>query len=290
MTLPPHIATKLLSLLIGESVAYSQAKHSIINELLLEGIIETQGRIKKKIVLANRNALEVYLQNRYGINDIKAYIQINEKENLTRKDLIAVSSNSKLKKVRTFKGFLINSYEPIDAVLNNQAITINPTEGLFQFVYDFESFVLDKNITVVGIENPENFRFLQNQKYLFGHIKSVFVCRYPQNQSTDLIAWLKKLPNKYVHFGDFDLAGIGIYIHEYKKHLGEKATFFVPPNIEELIINHGNRSMYNTQKINFDPNLLNEQKLSALIETIHKHRKGLEQEILIKNINEQPLV
>lgn len=282
MIIPTHIATKLLSLLEGESVAFSQAKHHVVQDLLNEGIIETQGRIKKKLVLTNRNALELYLQNRYGINDIKNYIEIDENENLTRKDLIAVSSNSKLKKVRTFKGFLINCYEPISAVINNKPITISPTEGMFQFVYDFESFCLDQNTTVVGIENPENFRFLEYQKHLFTDIKPVFVCRYPQNQSKDLLAWLKKIPNKYVHFGDFDLAGIGIYINEYKTYLGDKATFYSPRNIEELIINHGNRSIYNTQKINFNINLIKEDSLLELIKIIHKYRKGLEQEILIK--------
>ena len=85
-----------------------------------------------------------------------------------------------------------------------------------------------------------------------------------------------------MHFGDFDFAGIGIYMNEFKKHLDEKAVFFVPNKIEELIRLNGNRSLYNEQKINFKVELINEGNLLNLIEMIHKYKKGLEQELLIK--------
>ena len=89
-----------------------------------------------------------------------------------------------------------------------------PTEGTFQFIYDYERFILPADITIVGIENPENFRQISQQQYLFKDIKPLFVCRYPQNQSKDLLKWLQSIPNSYLHFGDFDLAGIGIYLNE----------------------------------------------------------------------------
>ena len=48
--------------------------------------------------------------------------------------------------------------------------------------------------------------------------KILFVCRYPQ--SNDLIKWLQSIPNRYLHFGDLDFAGINIYLNEFKKYLG----------------------------------------------------------------------
>src|SRR5690606_25840989 len=133
------------------------------------------------------------------------------------------------------------------------------------------------------IENPENFRYIEKQKRLFSHMKPFFVSRYPQNQSSDLMKWLQSIPNPYLHFGDFDFAGIGIYLNEYKKHLKGKASFFVPDEIEPLVIKYGNRKAYNVQKQTFNPNSITEEKLIKLIITIHKHRKGLEQEVLIEN-------
>ena len=99
----------------------------------------------------------------------------------------------------------------------------------------------------------------------------------------DLIKWLKTVPNNYLHFGDFDFSGIGIYLNEYKKHLNEKANFYVHDNIEKLIVKYGNRKVYDVQKINFDVNSITEKGLIKLIDTIHKHRKTLEQEVLINN-------
>ena len=66
---------------------------------------------------------------------------------------------------------------------------------------------------VVGVENGENFCRIRSQKYLFGDNKVLFVSRYPQ--SADLREWLIKIPNRYIHFGDFDLAGICIYQSEF---------------------------------------------------------------------------
>jgi len=282
MKIPVHIAEKLLQLMQGNSIPSSLAKHSLIDDLVLEGIIERKGRIKKSLLLSDSKALHTYLQNNFSINSLEQYIQITKQENVLRSDLVTASSDSKLIKIRTFKGFLINCYSPVPAILNGKQVTLNPEYGTFQFIYDFENLMLSPDITIVGIENPENFRHIEKQKYLFIDINPLFVSRYPQNQSKDLIKWLQSIPNNYLHFGDFDFAGIGIYLNEYKKHLTDRATFFVPENIDKLLGDHGSKKRYNEQKINFDVNSIGEDKLLQLIDTIHKYRKGLDQEILIR--------
>lgn len=282
MKIPIHIAEKLLRLSQGEIIPSSMAKHSLIDDLVLEGIIERKGRIQKSLLLSDNKALLIYLQNNCSINDLQQYIKVSKQENVLRSELIAASTDSKLIKARTFKGFLINCYSPIAATLNSKQITLNPVDGTFQFIYDFEKFILPADITIVGIENAENFRHINNQKYLFSDIKPLFVSRYPQNQSKDLIKWLQSIPNNYIHFGDFDLAGIGIYLNEFKKHLTDRTTFFVPENIDKLIGENGNKKRYEEQKINFEVKSINEEKLLKLIGTIHKLKKGLDQEILIR--------
>jgi hypothetical protein len=282
MKVPIHIAEKLLQLSQGEIIPSSMAKHSLIDDLVLEGIIERKGRIKKSLLLSDNKALHTYLQSNCSINSLQQYIQISKQENVLRSDLVAASADSKLKVVRTFKGFLVNCYSPIQVILNGNQITLNPVDGTFQFIYDFEKFILSPDITVVGIENPENFRHIDKQKYLFSDIKPLFVSRYPQNQSKDLIKWLQSIPNNYLHFGDFDFAGIAIYLNEFKKHLGGRTTFFVPENIDKLIADNGNKKRYDEQKINFEVKSIQEVNLVQLINMIHKYRKGLDQEILIE--------
>jgi len=285
MKVPVHIAEKLLQLLQGESIPSSLAKHSLIDDLVVEGIIERKGRIKKSLFLSNNKALLTYLQNNCSINDLQQYIQIGNQENVLRSELVAVSSNSKLVKVRTFKGFLVNCYSPVQATLDGKQITINPVNGTFQFIYDFEKFIVSPDITIIGIENPENFRHIDRQKYLFKNIKPLFISRYPQNQSKDLIKWLQSIPNNYLHFGDFDFAGIGIYLNEFNKHLSERTEFFVPDNIDKLIADFGNKKRYDEQKINFKTKSIQQEKLLQLIDIIHKYRKGLDQEIFISQEN-----
>ena len=282
MKIPVHIAEKLLRLMQGETFPASSAKHTVIEEMIAEKIIERKGRIKKSLSVPNPNTLKIYLQNKHSINDLEQYILISYQENITRGEAIEISGNSKLKNIRTFKGFLINCYNPIQATINGKSIVLNPEDGTFQFIYDFENFKIPQDITIVGVENPENFRHIDYQKYLFQNINPLFVSRYPQNQSKDLLKWLQVIPNNYLHFGDFDFAGIGIYLNEYKKYLGDKAQFFIPQNTEYLFENYGNRKLYDNQKINFDMKSINEADLLKLIEIIHKHKKGLEQELLIR--------
>ena len=270
-------------LLNGEKIPSSTIRHPLISEMLDNGILkkQIQGRSKALIFLPQPKPLNDYLHNHYGISNLQNYIDKLQKNDLKRAVAVAISSDSKLKRIRTFKGFLINCYDPIHATLNGKPFIINPLAGTFQFISDFENFTIPEDITVVGIENPENFRYIEKQKYLFENIKPLFVSRYPQNQSKDLLKWLNSIVNKYLHFGDFDFEGIGIYLYEYKKHLGEKANFFIPENIEKMISDYGNKKLYDKQRFRIDIQTVKEKNIIRLIEIIQKYKKGLEQEIFV---------
>ncbi|HEX2937011.1 MAG TPA: hypothetical protein VHO72_16765 [Bacteroidales bacterium] len=286
MNLPIGIAEKLILLQNGEKIPSSKLNHSVIDTMLGNGILEQQiqGRSRKIIFLRSPNRLNDYLKNHFGINSLYEYVSLYNQEDALRGDFVTISSNSKLRKVRTFKGFLVNSYAPVQAALNNEPLWINPVAGCFPFIYDFECFSVLGDITIVGVENPENFRYINKQKHLFQDIKPLFVSRYPQTQNKDLIKWLQSIPNHYLHFGDFDFAGIAIYLNEYKKYLGDKATFFVPENIKDLLKEFGNKELYDYQKSNFGIERIDEIKLSQLVSIIQECKRGLEQEVLIKRV------
>jgi Uncharacterized protein conserved in bacteria C-term(DUF2220) len=287
MTLPISIAEKLQLMLQQEtSFPASGIKHSAVEKMLNDGVLQKRisGKSKAVIFIGNAVALRAYLQNHFGVANLEKYIAAFHNADITRSEAIAVSGNSKLKTIRSFKGFVVNSYEPIEATLNGQSFTINPTPGSFTFISDWETFLPSADVTIVGIENPENFRQVQRQQYLFESIKPLFISRYPH--SNDAVKWLQSIPNPYLHFGDLDFAGINIYLHEYKKWLGEKASFFVPPNTAELLHKYGNRELYNRQ-LNLAPenNLMNEKPIKILIELIHKEKMILEQEVFTSGYN-----
>ena len=306
------IAKKLKQLLEGEKIPSSNLKYTLIKELLAENILirTVHGRTKGVYQLNNPKALINFLSNRFDIHDLYAYTEALQKEEISKAQLVAASSDSKIRPVRSFKGFLANSFESIPATINNIPVTIAPAEGTFQFIYDFETLVIDKNITIVGVENAENFRHINKQKYLFQNyfpkiisdinpVKSLakhnpdkdlkhylFVSRYPQNQNKDLIRWMKSIENPYLHFGDFDIAGINIFLREYHRHLGKRATFFIPKNIENLISDFGSSERYNKQSTAIDSEKIDDKRLIDLIKTIHLYKKGLDQEIFIRNISQ----
>lgn len=284
MRLPLHIAIKLQQMLTeGTLVNASGMKHEIVDKMVADAVLGKLQTSKRKalIGLSNAAALPAYLLNHFGINDLEAYIVKYADESITRSEAIEISGNSKLKTIRTFKGFLVNSYQPIKTKLYDKELIIQPSEGSYTYIHDYETFVPDESVTIVGIENSENFRYIQRQQYLFPHINPLFVCRYPQ--SNDLIHWLTKIPNSYLHFGDLDFEGISIYLGEYRKFLGEKAAYFVPPGAEELICRYGNRSLYNKQfNLHKTAPLNLEEPIEILLQLLHRYKKVLEQEIFLK--------
>jgi hypothetical protein len=266
----------------GESVTYSSAKSDLIDELVSEDILLKKGRGKKSIQIIDEDELDNYLSNQLQINNLEGFISALEDKDTSRADYVKITTDSKNSKERAFKGFLVNSFCPINAKLDDTNFIINPIVGSFVFIYDFETFKIDKDITIVGVENSRNFRHIHEQAYLFKDIKPLFISRYPQNQNKDFIKWLKSIPNNYIHFGDFDIAGVGIYLNEYEKHLTNRSKFFIPNNIEDIIMKYGNRERYNKQKINFDLDAIKEEKLLNLIRVINAKRRGLDQEYYIK--------
>jgi hypothetical protein len=282
MKLTLKIAKVLVQLINGESIPNHSAKSRLIDDLVSENIITRKGKHKKSLELINKVDLHTYLANQLQVNDLNKYILALENENSTRAELVKITTDSKKSKERAFKGFLVNSYSSIKAELNNESIIINPTKGSFVFVYDFESLKIPKEITVIGVENAKNFSQIQEQKYLFKNINPLFVSRYPQNQNKDFIKWMNSIPNNYLHFGDFDIAGIGIYLNEYKKHLLGKATFFIPEDIKSVLRKNGNRERFDNQKINFKIDKIQESRVINLIELIKKEKKGLDQEYYIE--------
>lgn len=283
MKLPLHIAKKLQQLLQPlQTIAGSSMQHAVVTKMLEDGILQKQqlGKTKALLFISDKDKLAPYLSNHFGISNLEEYITTLENSEPSRSANVGISGNSKLQKVRTFKGFLVNSFANINATLNSRPFKIDPVDGSYTFIHDYESFVPDPVVTIVGIENPENFRQIARQQYLFKDLQPLFVCRYPQ--SNDLVKWLQGITNPYLHFGDLDLSGISIYLAEYKRHLEERATFFLPLNTAVLFEQFGNKELFNKQ---YNP-LLNytsdEQNIKELLSLIFKHKKVLEQEIFIQ--------
>ncbi len=284
MKLPLHIAQKLQQLLQpGQLISASLMQHSVVNKMLDDGVLfkKQLSKTRSQVYLPDATVLHAYLHNHFGIGNLDLYIEKQLNEELTRSGSVLISGDSKLKNIRTFSGFLANVYEPVPCLMLGKPFMLNPLPGSFTFIHDYKNFTPDPSITIVGIENAENFRKIKQQQYLFKDIQPLFVSRYPQ--SNDLVKWLQAIPNPYLHFGDLDFEGINIYLHEFKKHLGNRANFFLPSQTEAYLVKYGNRALYNKQLYRAgNISTTTEKSIQLLLALIHRHKKVLEQEIFIQ--------
>ena len=269
------ISASIQALISGEQVAGSKLSSKLLDELMAEGLLLVVTHGSRK----SYHARDVEALKRFLIDKDESYRMLDVHNSDSRASMAAETGNSKLLTIRSCPGFPINSYEPIECSLNGESFIVNPPEGSFVFIDNWQQFSIPRDVVVVGIENMENFRMIRRQRKLFesvlGDNSLLFVSRYPQ--STDLRKWLMGIPNKYVHFGDFDLAGIHIFLTEFHKYLGDRASFLVPPDIEQRLAK-GSRDRYNNQYGKYHTLHCDIPYLQSLIDLINKHHRGYDQE------------
>lgn len=252
--------------------------------LLQEGLMLMHvngSRCKYFINDALREACRLFIAQQFSLRcSLEEWVETSGRQT-ARAELVEKTGNSKSRRVRTFRGFLVNSYTAIDASLNDKPLVISPMEGSAAFVNDIDSFCIPADVVVVGMENAENFMLIRSQRALFDALlpgrRILFVSRYPQNAISNLRAWLLSIRNPYIHFGDFDLAGIHIYLSEFYAYLAERSSFLVPTDIEERL-SHGNPALYDQQYAKFKDMEVTDARLLPLVNMIHRYRKGYEQE------------
>ena len=283
MKLTLALVQKLKHLANGETIPASQLRGEWVNELIQEQILQTETHGTKRSYRVDNVAAFLLALTKYH----EALADLDKAEQLfagqtDRADQAAIGGNSKLMVQRTCPGFLVNSYSPIDSTLHGSKFWVCPPEGSFVYIADWQSFAIPSDSLVVIIENMENFRCIRQQIEMFeSQVKSgehniLFVSRYPQ--STDLRRWLCSIPNRCLHFGDFDLAGIHIFQSEIQKYLGSRSSFLIPNDIEDRL-KSGSRQRYDVQYQRFRHlEASNDDTLQWLISLIHKYRRGYDQE------------
>ena len=281
MKITTALIDKLIRLRNGESLPASQLRGEWVDEMLSEGILVSTSYGSRRTLRAPLpqpfcQALSAMDER---LADLSQMREMLLSEEALRANQAATTGNSKLLTVRSCPGFPVNSYEPIVCSLHGQKFVVSPEEGSFLFVTDWQEFSIPEDVVVVGIENMENFRFIRQQRTLFeqfiGSAQLLFVSRYPQ--STDLVSWLQHIPNRYVHFGDFDLAGIHIFLTEFHIHLGERSLFLIPEDIEARL-SRGSRERYDSQYCHFRHLHCDNPSLQHLIDLINKYHRCYDQE------------
>lgn len=274
------LSASIQALLAGELVAGSRLNSKLLDELLAEGLLLVVSRGSRK----SYRARDAEALKRFLVDKDERYRLLEVNASDSRATMAAETGNSKLVMIRSCPGFPVNSYEPIECFLDENPFVVNPQEGSFLFVSDWEKFTIPEDTVVIGVENMDNFRMIRRQRtlfdrYLHNHAlsdKVLFVSRYPQ--STDLRKWLCTISNHYLHFGDFDLAGINIFLYEFQQYLGKERSSYLIPDDIECRLKSGSRKRYDEQYYRFKDIKSDVCELQQLIDLIHHERKAYDQE------------
>jgi len=270
----------------GETVPFSRFPADWAKEMLLEGGVASIVRgSRKSLKVVSRAAFDVYLRSKGLQPDKLEETAAVLSGASSRSEQVQLLGDSKAVMVRSCPGFPVNVIGPLSVRLGERKILLCPCPGSFLYISDFPAFRIPSDTVVVGVENMENFRLPELQTAVWEEIQEQYgeggvpplllVSRYPQ--SRDLATWLQGIPNKYVHFGDFDLAGVHIYLTEFYARLGERAAFFVPGDIEDRL-SHGSRERYDTQFERFGKMEVSDARVQRLVGLIHRHHRGYDQE------------
>lgn len=288
MNIPISFIEKLIIISKKETVSIGKFK-SKQNKALLKIFVEENilQKSKKKnsfiVYTNNSEQLRNFVKERYGIINLEDYYELLNNPNSTKSESAQISSDSKTKRTKVYTGFFVRTFADIEGNLNGEKINLKSLKGSSFFISDFRNLIIPENVTVVGIENPETFFLIENYKHYFDKIEPLFLLRF---NNKAFIEWLQLIPNKYMHFGDFDLSGIAIYILEYRNKIGsERCNYFTPKDIDKLIGNSKNYTDY-VKQLN-DPKVKgldfeNYSEVKDLANIIKKYRKTVEQEVLMK--------
>ena len=252
----------------------------LVKQLKLNGSV-VDGKKTPKVRYINlakkENVFLVLKNNNYFIDsleEIDVYIQEMFDKKPSRDEVQKWHNSTKSKESKSLNGLHVSSLNKIDIKLNDKIVTIIPNSGLGYFLFYTQKIELYENTIIVGVENYQVVWFAQKYKQFFDNKDILFIVINPF-----MLEWIENLKNEYVHFGDYDLAGINIYLNKILPRVkkSKKHSMFIPKNIEYLIQEHGDPELYEKQKQykNLDTN---DMQINNLIKSIRDNKKSIEQE------------
>lgn len=270
----------LKTLISDKTLNESKIKNKeIIKSLELNGAIAIIRKTAKRKVLHLLKEGNIFLflrDNNYLLNslhDIDTYIEEVLESEVSRDTIQKHRGDTKLDNSPSLKGLYISSLSDIEIKLDDSVVTISPQNGMGYFFFYTQKVVLNKDTIIVGVENYQVVWFAQRYADFFD-INTLFVMI-----NSFMLEWLEMQESEYIHFGDFDLAGINIYQNKIVPRLENslKYSFFIPHNIEELIKIEGNRVLYE-QQTRYKNMIIEDKRVKELQKIIIHYKKALEQE------------
>ena len=259
---------KLLEEFIGCNCVYISGKPALIylnDAEALFGIVKSNGY--------NVNCIE----------DLDYFIE-EENEPKSRDEIADNYSHTKRVESKSFNGLMISVFDKLEVNYNDKKQYFYALEGSGLFLHYTSKLQLDDDVIVVGVENPQVVWYINNYKHLFENDKKYLFLCISEYKTTYQYKWLESFSGEYIHFGDFDLAGINIYLNTIVPKLkkAKSHSFLIPDNIYEIIKKKNYMLDYSNQTKYLNITSKEDKNLQKLIEFIKSHKITIEQEDLSK--------
>ncbi len=230
-----------------------------------------------EISLGDREAYLMYLSTYFKINQLENYIKALETTSPTRAELSNLGVSTKLKSVNPKSGLHINSPDNIIIMINNRKVTLSFPQGCALFVHKDAAIKIAADILIVGVENFENISGTLQDRNILPNQKIIFMER-----SKALQEFLKTVNNDFLYYGDIDKAGIFIFQTEYENVAKGKTSFFIPPDIENVIKKRGISNLYKIHQKKYKNLIANSKEIKILLKLMDKYKKTVEQETFLQ--------
>jgi len=250
----------------------------IVEYLKLNGAVTRRQKGSRKYIdLVKEENIFLFLKNHnYNIDSIEkidSYIEDIFDKKSSRDIIQKYHNNTKEITSKSMHGLYLSSLQKLDITLDGNTISILPNDGLGYFFFHTQKVEISKHTVIVGVENYQVVWFAKRYEKFFDKPNILFVVITPY-----MLAWIEDLENEYIHFGDYDLAGVNIYLNKVLPRISSKKySMFIPTNIEPLIKEYGDSKLYEKQK-QYENLNCNDIKVNNLVEIIRKFKKGIEQE------------
>ena len=277
----------LLLLAEQKSIRASLLSRTLLDTLSGEHLVSVKREGRSYIVRASNPELILGFAKRLaGTDDLESYLSTLEGQQAgikpTREESARLVNDTKAFGTDVMKGIRLNTIEPVTVSFDGKDFVIDPLRGISVEIDEQALLEIDPEIVVVGVENYATFMRIKDYAHLFpGGQRYLFTYRSTGGKDSygKWIEWLKRIPNRYIHFGDLDKSGLRIYIDSFRNVLGDRAEFLIPENYEEIIRN-GSSKLYNEQYAHAAPDVSKDPRIEPLLEAIERHHKCCEQEKL----------
>lgn len=246
----------LLSLFSTKSCPYREFNDKgLLLELQSIKAITITGRPKIVFINSEKSIFNyLHKSNDFDFDtqeELSSYINLIKNTEVLSKDEIAeYQTTTKDSKSESFYGIHVAVLEDTVVYQKGKNIILYPLYSGSYFFFQKDIIQIPENTLVVGIENPQVLWRLHRYKNLFGDGDNIVFILINDYKNGYPFKWLSSYKGKYIHWGDYDIAGVSIYLNKVLPKLQRQdlAKFFLPHDIENSIKKLGNKSDYEKQK------------------------------------------